>query len=468
MENSPAVKTVRMLWNQPQTAFLKNKTRYLDFEGAIRSGKTTALVWKLINYAQEHPGIHILLTRWTQDALDAQLKPAFFDRVPRELLEEKAWNASEEYVKFVNGSRIYLRALKTSDESSRYSKVAGLTLAVIAVDQAEEVPEWMYFYLKGRLSQPGFPQQLILTPNPPEFGHWINAQFPLDAQKPEHEYIRTTTYDNARHLGQKYIDALEQDYPIGHPMRKALLLGERGMTYRGEAVYGKIFKPKIHIAEVEPIVRVPILEAWDFGHRHPAVVWSQFTPWGAWHIHGEVVGESTYLEDFAPLVLQRRAELFPRDAEYWACSDPSGAASTSHGTRRTALAILEDYEIFPSYIEASNRADRRHFAIQHIAKLMLRLTKEGPAFQIHPRCVTLIDGFTAGYVYSDLFAQGNIRKPLKDGYYDNPQNCAEYTILNFLTPEFHSDDGDPRYTNGPRDYDPDDRPDLLRMGRAGY
>lgn len=459
-----------MLWNIPQTAFLKTRTRYVDFEGAIRSGKSTAAVWKVINYAQEYPGIHILFTRWTQDSLDAQVKPLFFQHVPPELLAEKAWHAGEEYVEFTNGSRVYLRALKTSDESSRFSKVAGLTLAIIVVDQAEEVPEWMYFYLKGRLSQPGYPQQMILTPNPPEYGHWLNREFPVNNNKKDHEYLFTTTYDNRKHLGEKYIESLEQDFPPGHPMRRALLEGKRGLTFRGEAIYGKIFKPKFHInPDIEPIKGLRVFEGWDFGHRHPAVVWVQFTPWGAVHIFGEIMGESEYLEEFIPKALALRTQLFTPEAEVWSACDPSGAIATSHGTRRTAVDILAEHDVYPTYIENSNTAERRHFTIQQIAKLMLRLTKEGPAFQVHPRCVSLIDGFTAGYVYSDLLARGNIRKPLKDGFYDNLQNAFEYIILNFLTPELHMEHSDSRLpSNGPRDFDPDDAPTGAKRGRAGY
>lgn len=467
-----------MQWNEPQTRFLRSQARYLDFEGAIRSGKSTALVWKLIEYTQKYPGINILFTRWTQDALDAQIKPLFFNTCPPELLAEKLpdgrkgpWDGQQEFVYFANGSRIYLRALKTSDEASRFSKVAGLTLAIIAVDQPEEIPEWMYLYLKGRLSQPGYPQQMILTPNPPEYGHWLVREFPVDNRRPDHEYIFTTTYDNEKNLGSAYIRNLEADYPPGHPLRRALLEGLRGMTMRGEAVYGKVFKPKLHIAEIEPLPGIPVLEAWDFGHSHPAVMWSQFTPWGAWYIHGEIMGESQYIEDFIPIVLQRRTEIFGPDVEVWSCCDPSGADSTSHGTRRTAVDILADYDIYPKYISGANRADRRHFSIQQIAKIMLRLTKEGLALQIHPRCVILIDGFTAGYVYSDLTGRGNIRKPLKDGYYDNLQNCAEYTILNFLTPDsFSGEMGALGYqaNQGPRDVDPMDPPKVVGRGRAGY
>jgi len=134
-------RVIERLWNRPQSEFMKATERFICFEGAVRSGKSTPLVWKLINYAIEHPGIRMLLTRWTQDALDAVLKPLLYQECPRELLgrnvqstdatSPNGWNAKEEYQEFRNGSRLYIRALKTSDDTARYAKFAGLTLAVI-------------------------------------------------------------------------------------------------------------------------------------------------------------------------------------------------------------------------------------------------------------------------------------------------------------------------------------------------
>jgi hypothetical protein len=103
---------------------------------------------------------------------------------------------------------------------------------------------------------------------------------------------------------------------------------------------------------------------------------------------------------------------------------------------------------------------------------MMKLTKQGAAFEVHPRCRTLIDGFEAGYVWEDLVRSGsvmpNTRRPKKDGYYDHLQNTAEYVIINYGG----AAQGDWRTKRGMpvRDVDPADallRP-TVRISRAGY
>ena len=44
----------------------------------------------------------------------------------------------------VNGSRVYIRGLKTQDQTNRYSKFRGLTLSRVYIDQAEEIPKDVY------------------------------------------------------------------------------------------------------------------------------------------------------------------------------------------------------------------------------------------------------------------------------------------------------------------------------------
>lgn len=439
-------RTVQRTWNGPQSKFLRATERFLDLEGAIRSGKTTAGVWKLINYAAEFPGIQLMLSRWTDDSLKAQLKPKFYEECPKELLGR--WHADEQCQDFkpVDGkiSRLYIRALKSSDEKSKYGKFAGLTLAVILVDQAEEVPEDVMLALTGRLSQPGYPQQLLLTPNPPGIDHWLShpekGWFPEGRpMKPDYLYLCTSVYDNAHILGETFIRALEATYPQGHPMRRRYIEGRRGLSLAGDPVYKNVFKREFHVTEaIEPLRTMPLLESWDFGHAHPAVAWGQFRPDGSLQIYAELMGDNEYIDSFIPRVKFTRQQYFKEFTEIWTCCDPSGADAGTHGMRQNAVDILRDNEIFPRWVDGSNSPPQRDFAIQAAARLMLRLTKGGPAFLVHPRCQILTDGFEAGYVYAERARQHslypNIRVPLKDGYYDHLQNTLEYMILNFALP----------------------------------
>lgn len=449
---------------------MRSTTRFLDIEGAIRSGKTTVGVWKAILLAQENPGINGLLCRWTGDALDAQLKPRFWELCPKEMLDPiRPWHSDEEYVQFANGSRVYLRALKSSDEGARFSKTAGLTLAFILIDQPEEVPVDVYEYLKGRLSQPGFPQQLILLPNPPDLDHWICKEFPESNNRYGYEYIHLSTYDNAVNLGAEYIKSLEEAYPENHPMRRRLLLGLRGATARGVPVYGRIFKHAIHVKEIVPLETQPILESWDFAFHHPAVSWSQITPWGAWHVLGGIMGKDQYLEDFIPQARAELARFIRPGQEIRTTCDPSGESPTSHGSRQTAVAVLQENGIFPTVNHRANRPEVRAYAIEHIARLLLRLTPEGPAFVVHPRCATIIDGMATGYVYPDRLIRG-IRVPLKDGYYDNLQNTLEYAVLVYLIPDSSGTRAvTPQLTEAESEDERDARRAKQRVrGRAGY
>ena len=101
-------------------------------------------------------------------------------------------------------------------------------LAGILVDQAEELPFDVYSELKGRLSQPGYHHQLIVTPNPPSEGHWLATEFPEDNRKPTHRYVRFTLRDNLVNLGEDTVEAIEAAYPQGTSQHRRLIEGRRG------------------------------------------------------------------------------------------------------------------------------------------------------------------------------------------------------------------------------------------------
>ena len=154
---SPDQQVLDLRFSRPQWQFWTATDRYVDFEGAVRAGKTTPALLKVIDSCQAHPGIQWLIARWTQDATDAQLKARFRELCSPDILV--GWNAQEQYFEIAteagSTSRIYARGLKPSEDAARYSKFAGVTLAGIYVDQPEEMPEDFFAALQARLSQPG-------------------------------------------------------------------------------------------------------------------------------------------------------------------------------------------------------------------------------------------------------------------------------------------------------------------------
>lgn len=430
-------------WNRPQSQLLKavagRQYRFIDLEGGVRSGKTTVGIWALINLAIEYPGIKMLLARWTGDALDMQLKPKFYEECPPEILGK--WRGKEECQEFTNGSLLYIRSLKSADDAARFAKFTGLTLAAIMIDQPEEVPKDIYSALKGRLSQPGFPQVMILTPNPPAPNHWLADEFPESNTIPGHLYLSISLYDNASIIGEQYIQELEREYPPGHAMRRRMIDGKRGLSIEGEAVYGGVFSRHMHVREIPLHPDYPLYESWDFGQRHPAVSWHQLLPEGHWNILGEYMGDDEFIDQTVPVVARLREELFPHLSSLQVCCDPAGAQG--QGARHTCVEVLNEHlrqvygpNIGARYQTNANRPEQRQWCLQQVSSYMTRLTRGRPALVVHPRCERIIDGFEAGYIYDDRAVLTgsrlpNYRRPKKDGYYDHLQNTVEYFVLNF-------------------------------------
>lgn len=437
----------RMVWRGQQSRALLNDTREEDIEGALRASKTTICLRKRLRKALQYPGIHILIARWTDDATHSILKPAW-----RAMCQKAGitlhWNGEEQYDELPNGSRVYIRGLKTQDQTNRYSKFRGLTLADVYVDQGEELPHDIYLELAARLSQPGFPHQITISPNAVDEDHWIAREFPEDNRDPHRMYIPLSVYDNAHNLPASVIPALERLYPTEHPKHRTMILGRRGMNVTGEPVYKGAFVRALHEGPVAYDPTLPLEMALDFGKHHPCAVFRQVSRFAQVRFLGGILGQSMYLDDFIDIVLNYRAQWFPNPVEIKECCDPAGASDTSHGTHG-AVKTLRGKGLRPRSIPDSNSPAVRLACIERIAAQMRRRAADRSEalvinsdpdrwLRISSDAIVpdrfLAAGFEAGYVWDvHLVSVANkqVRKPKKDGWYEHGQNCAEYLELNF-------------------------------------
>lgn len=434
----------------PQLALVQATERCVDAEGAIRSGKSTAAALKCWLRCLTEAGINILASRWKQQDVDGQLR-GLWRQVGEWFPPEchPSWNAQEECYEFpeIDGkvSRLYMRSLKSSEETGRYSKFRGLTLAEIWLEQAEEIPHDIYTELKGRLSQPGYAKQILLTPNPVDDDHWIATEFPADTNKSNHAYITSDVYSNRAILGDEVIAGFEEDFPPGHPKRQTLILGQRGVNVIGQPVYHGYFD----LSLVKPVAFNPdyeLLEGWDFGHAYPAVTFAQYIAHeDRLNVLGAVQGRDMFLEDFAPAVAEIRDEWFPFAMGLHWC-DPSGETG-NQGIKQTALLTLRDHGIPALPAEKANDPVVRDKAIQTISALMWRRR-----FAVHPRCVEIgrakgqlvkretnlvVAALSSGYVWDErktLATHPNIRTPKKPTRYDHTMNGLEYIVIGARVP----------------------------------
>jgi hypothetical protein len=451
----------RRIWRGKQSEALLDETEALDIEGAFRAAKTTICLWKEHSALKKHAGIHTLICRWTDDSTDSILKPRWVE-ILSEANEAVDWNGVEGYYEFLNGSRAYVRGLKSGEHTNRYAKFRGLTLSRVYIDQAEEVPDDIYLELKARLSQKGFPHQIVISPNSVDDNHWIAKQFPVDNHIKHRKYISLSVYDNAHNLDADTIRNLEATYPVTHAKHRPAILGLRGMNVIGIPVYGPLkedapetaafqrFKHGLPFHE-RPLTynkHLPLYESIDFGKHHPCVVWAQYTPYAELHVLGGLMGQNLFLEDFGPIVQQHRARLFPEALEVLTCCDPAGAHNNSQGLRNNGVKVLEDLGFAIRYEDDSNNPAVRAAMIERVAGYMRRRSPLGEAFGVNSaedhwlrvapegaesyRFVAA--AMESGYVWDEhMVSVGSkqIRKPKKDGHYEHGMNCLEYLEHNF-------------------------------------
>lgn len=491
---------VRMEWRGPLSDALVDTTAYLDVEGAIRSGKTTMALWKVLSSCLANPGIKWLMARWTDDMLKTQLRPAW-----RAVCEEAGvlcdWHADESYDKLPNGALVYLRGLKPSDDNQRYGKFRGLTLAGIYVDQAEEIPTSDYLAeLQGRLSQKGFPHQLVLTPNPPSKDHWLAKQFPVVGIKDGYRYIRVPLKANAHNLDPETVRRLHETFPAGSAKHRTMIQGLRGLNVTGKPVYGAdpdsgeagSFEADRHLLEkLDMHPGLPLLEGMDWGKHHPCIVWAQNNTWGGLDFLGGVLGRDLKLSQFVPIVQQYRAAWFDQPLEIRTCCDDAGTYDNSHGTQ-TAKEFLAEKGIYVRALPGSNQPALRTAAVERLADLMTQRSAGHELFRCHKSRWVVVgandvetdpfvpEAFEAGYVWDEhrrTVGNKQVAVPHQDGWYDHGMNCCEYIMLNFGHARVSERDiqreaaktANAALRRAQKDHDPYDQTQRpQRAGRGGY
>jgi hypothetical protein len=447
----------------PHKEFIEDETHSeIDLEGARFSGKTWACCEKVRRSCLKYPGIEWHIGRYAGEETKTKVKPEF-ERICRLQGTDLEWDNNAQAFLFpeVDGkrSRVYAYGLKAQSIEAVVSKVRGMGVACVWNDQTEELPQAVSEELRFATRQPGYPHQLIFSPNPPSEDSYIADQFPEECtpQNPNRpfahrRYMHVSLYDNAHNLPPNKIGELEALYPTTHAKYKSLVLGLRGPNVTGIPIYGKtssqigLFDRAVHQGPLQHNKHTLFLQAVQAGQHHPVWLAAQLSNAGGIELLGGVMGKRMFLEDFLPIAHRYKLEWFdPREDNERLCADPPPSVNNA-SNRFTDLDILRNMGLKPRSKANANAPDVREATIQNIASLMRRYggvkINSDPARwltvtpDVTKQSKSMIDSLEGSYVWDEHFvsvANRRVRQPKFDQWIEGWMRGLENLVLNFCS-----------------------------------
>lgn len=468
----PTHQAIRADWKSPE----------ILIEGSLNCAKTTVMLDKEIDAGLKWPGIPSLGFRWSEDAVETKLKPAFEELLSiRGIVYE--WDAKKKRFTFENGSIVYMFGLKAASLIEQYNKIRGLGVSRIFGDQVEEMAQQVAGELRGRLrpdltatmNRTRFPFQLTFVSNPEDDDFWLSKEFPVDNHIKGRRLYSLSVFDN-RHLPQESVDSLLRQYPPEHPKHQTMVLGRRGPNITGVPVYEALYKRDIHQRSVDIRPDATIFESFEFGKHNPAWVFAQQTYSGGLTLLGGIRGQEMVLEDFLPIVKRYRDLWFPKEAEAKTCTSPMGAKTSMLGAGFASMNILREAGYVVNYRDQGNSPDVRLALIELISGYLRRRTpsgdeslaisndasrwliasrdeaKESPFMHI---------AFEAGYTWDNHFvsvSNKEVRQPREEDKFANAMHAVENIVLNFCAGALSEAERDKREDKRLRDEAANRRP----------
>jgi hypothetical protein len=429
-----------------QWQFLRDPAPFKAFMGRKGSGKTSTIAAVGFMRALLTPGSKGLVARNDYNDLKLTTKLRFEEmlrRLPKGTLVDRSKDPPEVWT--IKAHPIYHpeTGALVSDEFSTIT-FAGLEMLGeggsyefdwAALDEASEFDRMQKFTAVNSLMRnlPTWWEQLGIKPasmysimmsfNPTDVFHWIylactgfNPQG-RKIQDPIFKLFTPGDGENQRNLPADYYERAAKGMTEDEKDRK--IHGKWGFSAPGAPVLRQ-FKRGTHEREglmTKYLKTEPLFRFWDFGYRHPYVVYSQFD-WAGRLLHlYEVIGENEEIEPFVRRVRTMEAKKFPGHGKFIDHGDP--AARQRKDTGSTLI------ELQKMGIQLNYQIHTIETGLKVMRLLLERVVEEEPVLQYDREgCPILIRALAGGYHLNE-----KTNEPVKDGVYDHPVDADRYGIV---------------------------------------
>jgi PBSX family phage terminase large subunit len=315
--SSPINEAEPILMRGAAAKLMQSVAPAIVIEGPAGTGKTMAVLTKVVERAERFPDSRHLLLRKTRESMTesvlVELESTVIAPWP-ELFSNATRRVRQSYT-FPNDSTIVCGGL------DKWSKVMSTQYDTIAVFEATEIDEEAWEILTATRLRNGKCDyhQAIADCNPDKPSHWLNRR----AQEGKMQRLISRHTDNPRWYdsfgrttreGEEYIERLNQ--LTGHRRRRLF----EGIWSAPEGMVYEDWDPLVHVVGVLPFEPRWHVASVDWGFRDPGV----FQMWAVGNdkVMGrvaEIYLTETNIEDWCKYAVRIEQEFRPRA---WVC-DPS-------------------------------------------------------------------------------------------------------------------------------------------------
>jgi len=427
----------------PQQLEIINSTaKYTYAQGGYGSAKTLGGCALGILLSLKIPGNRGIVLRESYPKLHDNTQRVFMECLERAGIKWKGRENRDGWyhrIIFPNKSEVHFREGRTVRLGADYGW--------FLVDEASEVEERLFKNLQARLRLAAARDFLrgVLLSNPPHQNHWLHSifgdeprSFAVQQDMGDHidlstfQFLRISTRQNP-HNPPGYLADLLTGLTQAEIQR--LVEGDYGYVPDGPPVYTTFTHHRhVGLPTVQP--DIPLVRAWDFGFRHPAITFHQF--WRClkaeihWSILDAMDGRMIEAKPLAEQVLTYTGQVFKNFPALMIedCGDRAGAKMSDTG-RGPILALSDPpYNLSIMYKDVDVEPGVR------MIRDFLRLSMCGcgeERFQIHHKARYVIEGFQGGYhMAREKAGKEAPEVPTKDGFYDDFMDSVRYAAEHHL------------------------------------
>jgi phage terminase large subunit len=382
-----------------QAEFVKSKSRYTLYSGAIRGGKTLALIYRALYLAL--PNTRGFLGAYSYPMISDIILPKMFEVLSVMPKNRWEWRKSESnlIIKYNTGDAVVM-VRHFQDET----KVQGRDLNWYCIDEGTVgLTEQTFEQLNGRLSE-GKVQHGAIACNPSGITHFLYRYFFQceEKQRKSRSIIMAKTTDNI-HLPEEYLkDMAERP----ESWQRRFIEGQWGAM---EGVVYDAFDPATHIQEFELNEEWEYYLSIDFGYTNPfCCLLIALDSDENVYVCEEHYKDKMRIDQHAKIIKER---FLNKHKIINIICDPAGAEEKAQLKKELNIQIKNANKAIKTGIETVNKA----FAERHNNK---------PKIFIHPRCDNLFRELES-YEWEKGMADKN-EKEVPRKFNDHAVDCLRY------------------------------------------